>query len=111
MSSFLKPSSMYVLQYTYATRSYCTSRFPRFNECDASFLPDSRPSKSSPVTPPRTFLAHRSVLAAASPYFRAMFTSDLAEATRARVVLKSVGDAALAELLDFVYTGRARITR
>ena len=49
--------------------------------------------------------AHRSVLAAASAYFNAMFTSDVVEAKRDRIVIQSLDSPTLASLLDFMYTG------
>ena len=53
--------------------------------------------------------AHRSVLAAASPYFNAMFTSDVLEARRDRIVIQSLEGGILASLLDFMYTGQIRV--
>jgi len=65
------------------------------------------------VGPPvlKPFYAHRTVLAASSPYFMAMFTRGLAEASRERVVLQSISDRALESLLGFIYSGRIDITR
>jgi len=60
---------------------------------------------------PKVFYAHRIVLAASSPYFMAMFTRGLAEASRERVVLQSISDRALESLLGFIYTGRIDISR
>ena len=54
--------------------------------------------------------AHRSVLAASSPYFNAMFTSDVLEAKRERIVIQSLDGETLAGLLDFIYTGEIRVT-
>ena len=54
--------------------------------------------------------AHRSVLAAASAYFNAMFTSDVLEAKRDRIVIQSLDSSTLASLLDFMYTGQIRVT-
>jgi hypothetical protein len=53
----------------------------------------------------RVHYAHRSVLAAASAYFNAMFTSDVVEAKRDRIVIQSLDSPTLASLLDFMYTG------
>jgi hypothetical protein len=60
---------------------------------------------------PRVFYAHRTVLAASSPYFMAMFTRGLAEASRERVVLQSISDRSLESLLGFIYSGRIDISR
>lgn len=50
--------------------------------------------------------AHRSVLAAASSYFNAMFTSDVLEAKRGQIVMQNLDHCTLGSLLDFMYTGK-----
>ncbi len=49
--------------------------------------------------------AHRIVLAAASPYFNAMFTNDLVEARRPQIYLQNINGRTLKSLLHFVYFG------
>ncbi|XP_023017795.1 kelch like ECH associated protein 1 isoform X1 [Leptinotarsa decemlineata] len=56
------------------------------------------------------FYAHKVVLAAASPYFKAMFTGGLKECDMNRVKLQGVSPTALARLINFMYTGRIRVT-
>lgn len=56
------------------------------------------------------FHAHRVVLAAASPYFKAMFTGGLKECEMNRVKLQGVSATAMACLIHFMYTGRIRVT-
>lgn len=51
------------------------------------------------------FSCHRSVLAACSPYFKAMFTGGLSESHQDTVVLQDVEPLSLRSLLDFLYTG------
>lgn len=53
---------------------------------------------------------HRVVLSAASPYFRAMFNSGLAEALTGRVRLQGVKNDTLEILLTYMYTWQADIT-
>lgn len=70
---------------------------------------------------PRVILAHRNVLAAATPYFNAMFTSGLMESEfedrssrgedknknkRQKLVLQSVSHKPLEALIDFIYSGK-----
>ena len=52
---------------------------------------------------------HRSVLAAASPYFQTMFLSDLPESKSATVTLK-INPAALELIVDYMYTAEITAT-
>ncbi|XP_047020047.1 kelch-like ECH-associated protein 1B isoform X1 [Helicoverpa armigera] len=56
------------------------------------------------------FHVHKVVLAAGSPYFKAMFTSGLKECEMSRVRLQGVCPSAIAWLVYFLYTGKIRIT-
>ena len=59
----------------------------------------------------RSFYAHRNVLAAASPYFRAMFTSNMREQIESKpVILENIAADVMDELLSFMYTGSINIT-
>ena len=55
---------------------------------------------------PSSFSAHRAVLAAASPYFRSMFSSGFAESRTRTVELKGVSPPLLELLLKFCYGGK-----
>lgn len=55
--------------------------------------------------------AHKVVLASCSPYFRAMFTSNLSEKEKTEIELKSVDAMALNTLVDFAYTGELFISQ
>ncbi|KAM3723119.1 Kelch-like protein [Dirofilaria immitis] len=56
------------------------------------------------------FSAHRIVLAATIPYFRAMFTADMAESQQEEIYLKDFEPDTLEQLIAFSYTGSIRIT-
>lgn len=58
----------------------------------------------------KEFHCHRTVLAAASTYFRAMFAGTLRESVMDRVVLHEVSAELLGLLVDFCYTGRVTVT-
>nr|WEX30197.1 Kelch-like protein 20b-B [Carassius auratus] len=48
--------------------------------------------------------AHRVILSACSPYFRAMFTGELAESRQTEVVIRDIDERAMELLIDFAYT-------
>lgn len=53
-----------------------------------------------------TFAAHRVVLAAASPYFKAMFCSNMVECGMTEVPLHGVKAKVLTAIIDFAYTSK-----
>ena len=61
------------------------------------------------LTGTRRVAAHRVVLSAASDYFAAMFTSDVKEATMEEIRLKDVDSEALANLIQYMYTGKSEM--
>ena len=52
----------------------------------------------------RDFFCFRVILAACSPYFRAMFTGELAESRQTEVTIRDVEEMAMEILIDFCYT-------
>ncbi|XP_078597464.1 kelch repeat and BTB domain-containing protein 8-like [Branchiostoma floridae x Branchiostoma japonicum] len=58
----------------------------------------------------RRFPCHRLVLSAASPYFRAMFTSDMAESRQKTVVLQGLDAGICGEILIYIYSGTLHVT-
>ncbi|XP_066302919.1 kelch repeat and BTB domain-containing protein 8-like isoform X2 [Branchiostoma lanceolatum] len=58
----------------------------------------------------RRFPCHRLVLSAASPYFRAMFTSDMAESRQKTVVLQGLNSGMFGEILSYIYSGTLHVS-
>ena len=54
---------------------------------------------------------HRNVLAAVSPYFRAMFTSSMSESCQDRVRLFDVDADSVDAIINFAYTGQIKISK
>lgn len=58
----------------------------------------------------RQIFAHRIVLASFSPYFYAMFTTDLAEKRQSSVTLKAIDAHSVELLVEFAYTAQIEIS-
>lgn len=58
----------------------------------------------------REINAHKVVLSAASPYFRAMFTGEMFESKQPRVVIRDVTYEAMVMLVNYAYTATVDIT-
>lgn len=58
----------------------------------------------------KTFPCHRLVLAASSPFFKAMFLSDLEESKKREIVLKDVEPGVMGMILRYLYTSDISLT-
>ncbi|KAM7401233.1 hypothetical protein PAMA_005427 [Pampus argenteus] len=58
----------------------------------------------------KEFRCHRLVLAASSPFFKAMFLSDLEESKKREIVLKDVEPGVMGMILRYLYTSEINLT-
>lgn len=57
----------------------------------------------------KSFNCHKVVLSACCPYFRAMFTREMAESKKREITLQNLDEKAMEHLIDFAYTASIRI--
>ncbi|XP_005098953.1 actin-binding protein IPP [Aplysia californica] len=57
----------------------------------------------------RRFQAHKTVLAAASPFFKAMFSSGMEEQSRDEIELHEMSTDVFHEIISFIYTGSVKV--
>lgn len=57
------------------------------------------------------FKCHKNVLAATSPYFKLMFTLEMAESKKDRIDIFEIDSRSMKEILEYAYTGKMKITR
>ncbi|ESO92638.1 hypothetical protein LOTGIDRAFT_233079 [Lottia gigantea] len=57
------------------------------------------------------FPCHKNVLSVSSPYFRAMFTSELKESRETRICFNEVSPWTLKRIIDYAYSGRLEINQ
>lgn len=53
--------------------------------------------------------AHKIILSAASPYFRAMFTGEMTESRQNQITIKDIDETAMEMLIDFCYTSKITV--
>ena len=73
--------------------------------CDLNLIAENADGKVVVSLP-----AHRVVLAANIPYFRAMLTSHMQEASQRDITLKNVDSDGLKRIVGYVYSGKLEIT-
>jgi len=57
----------------------------------------------------RNIYAHKVILSACSPYFRAMFTGALSESSQSEITIRDVDETAMEILIDFCYTSHITV--
>ncbi len=72
-----------------------------------SLLKDGFLSNVTIVAGGKEFKAHKAILSARSPVFRAMFEHDMREAVQNQVTIEDLSPEVVQEVLTFVYTGQS----
>lgn len=93
------------------TKFLCSNYPPRLLSNLRTFRQHSSFCDIEIVTDSRTFKAHRVILAACSPYFRAMFDGGLCEQQQNLVKLHEVAGYVFEQLLGFIYSGEIDINQ
>ncbi|XP_050438382.1 kelch-like protein diablo [Adelges cooleyi] len=101
----MEPESPSVLKLTHVSEKHPRSVLAEFNVmrrhrelCDIALRVNNR-----------KIYAHRIVLSACSPYFRAMFVGNLIESRQTEVTIRDIEEPAMELLVEFCYTARITI--
>ncbi|XP_065575475.1 kelch-like protein diablo [Artemia franciscana] len=85
--------------------AYTSDKHPRSTLSEINLLRNSRELCDVVINVgTKKIFAHRVVLSACSPYFRAMFTGELAESRQTEVTILDVEEIAMEALIEFCYT-------
>lgn len=93
------------------TKFLCSNYPPRLLSNLSTFREHSSFCDVEIVADSRSFKAHRVILAACSPYFRAMFDGGLCEQQQNLVKLHQVAAHVFEQLLGFIYSGEIDINQ
>lgn len=98
--------------FTFVEENHCQISCEQIGElwrqrslCDVNLIVEDQHGK-----PKVSIAAHRVILAANAPYFKAMFTSGLQESTQTEVTLKDVDEVGLKAIVNYLYTGKLEIS-
>lgn len=80
-------------------RRFSNYEFDQNTVCDVSLITDSG-----------AYDAHKSVLAASSDYFKAMFASNMVESTMHSIVLRDINGCLFRRILDYIYDEQIEIS-
>lgn len=58
----------------------------------------------------REFYCHKNVLAISSPFFMALFSTDMSESNQEKITLKEIDSLTMELVLDYIYTGEVFLT-
>ncbi|CAB3403818.1 unnamed protein product [Caenorhabditis bovis] len=78
-------------------------------EAQSSPSSNAEDSRQQALIIPQHIHAHRVVLSASSPYFRAMFSAGMIESNNRIIIIKEVDADILSQLIDYMYTGKVAI--
>ena len=93
------------MSYTDVLRASAPGYSQRFLENIAAMWKESCFCDVTILIGKRQFQAHKTILAAASPFFKAMFSSGMEEEHRNEIELHEMSTDIFSKIISFIYTG------